>query len=330
VGRLCYGLDGMPLAIELAAARTRVLTAEQISEKLEDPLGLLTTGSRAAAARHQTLRATLEWSYELLNEAEQALFRRLSVFAGGWALEAAEAVGAAEPVEAGRVLDLLSKLVDKSLVVAEAEAEGALRYRMLEPVRQYGREKLHESQEAPEVLQRHAKHYLALAEAAEPELLGADQGRWFRRLRTEIGNLRGALSWSLEPEEDSRERAEELRVRLAAALWRFWDVQGFEEGRRWLQVALEKDRGGFPAVRAKALNGLGFILLFQQDYGRAIDALEEAIALYKELGDGSGTAFALGNLGYAVLHGGYRERVPAFVQAAEALMRKGLDGHARA
>jgi predicted ATPase len=132
VARLCRKLEGIPLAIELAAARARALTIEQISEKLEDPLGLLTTGSRTAAARHRTLRATLQWSYELLSEQEQTLFGRLSVFAGGWDLEAAEAVGSAGPVEAGWVLDLLSNLVDKSLVLAEAEAEGTLRYRMLE------------------------------------------------------------------------------------------------------------------------------------------------------------------------------------------------------
>jgi predicted ATPase/DNA-binding SARP family transcriptional activator len=344
VARLCHGLDGIPLAIELAAARTRVLTAEQISEKLEDPLGLLTTGDRTGAPRHQTLRETLEWSHELLSEAEQALFRRLSVFAGGWTLQAAEEVcsGAEKnkpseregaPVERAEpgVLDLLSQLVDKSLVVSEAEAEAlhatSLRYRMLEPVRQYGLEKLLESGEEPEARRRHAYHYLALAETAEPELLGAGQGEWLQRLLTEFGNLRGAFSWSLEPGEGERA---ELRLRLAAALWRFWSAQRFEEGKQWLQAALERDPGGFPAVRAKALSGFGFILLFQQDYGRAISALEEAIALYKALGDGSGAALALGNLGYAVLHGGYRERVPAFVQEAEALMAGDLDGHARA
>jgi DNA-binding SARP family transcriptional activator len=196
---------------------------------------------------------------------------------------------------------------------------------MLEPVRQYAREKLEESPGAPEVRQRHAEHYLAFAETAEPELLGARQGEWFGRLRTEIGNLRAALSWSLEP----RERAG-LGLRLAAALWRFWDVEGFQEGKRWLQVALEKDPGGFPAVRAKALGGLGWILLFQRDLESAIAAHEEAMALHKELGDKSGAAFALAHLGFAVLRGGFGERVAAFVQEAEALMRGDLDDHPRA
>ena len=153
---------------------------------------------------------------------------------------------------------------------------------------------------------------------------------WFGRLRTEIGNLRGALSWSLEPDEDSRERADELRLRLVAALGRFWDVQGLEEGKGWLEVALERDAGRYPAVRAKALSGLGWILRFRQDYARAIAVLEEAVVLHKELGDESGVAFALANLGYAVLHGGFRERVPAFVEEGEALMKGDLDGHPRA
>jgi len=181
------------------------------------------------------------------------------VFVGGWDLEAAEAVGAGESVKAKRVLDVLSALVDKSLVAGESEAGGALRYGMLEAVRQFGREELHESGEEPEIRRRHAEHYLALAETAEPELLGADQGRWLRWLRTEFANLREAHAWSLEPGEgEGRAR---LRLRLAAALWRFWAAQRFEEGKVWLQTSPERDSGGFPAVRAKALGALGFILL---------------------------------------------------------------------
>ena len=328
VARLCDKLDGIPLAIELAAARVRVLTVEQILEKLDDPLGLLTKGSRTAAARHRTLRATLGWSYDLLSDGEQALLGRLSVFVGGFTLEAAEEVCGGGGIEEYEVLDLLGRLVDKSLVVAEAEGEGVFRYGMLEPVRQYALERLEEGGEE-ETRLRHAEHYLALAERAEPELLGADQGEWFGRLRTEIGNLRAALSWSLEPGDEGGERAR-LGLRLVAALGRFWDVQGLEEGKGWLEVALERDAGRYPAVRAKALSGLGWILLFQQDYARAIAVLEEAVALHKELGDESGAALALGNLGYAVLHGGFRERVPAFVEEGEALMRGDLDGHPRA
>jgi predicted ATPase len=220
VARLCEELDGIPLAIELAAARTRVLTVEQITEKLADPLGLLSTGSRTAAARHKTLRATLSWSYDLLSEAERALFRGLSVFVGGWDLEAVEAVGSDEPAEAVQVLELLSALVDKSLVMAEAQAEGTLRYRMLEPIRQFARDKLQDSGEEPEVRRRHAEHYLAFAETAEPELLGPDQGQWLRRLRVEFGNLREAHSWSLEPggQEGARTVAAATGGRVVALL----------------------------------------------------------------------------------------------------------------
>jgi predicted ATPase/DNA-binding CsgD family transcriptional regulator len=328
VARLCDRLDGIPLAIELAAARTKVLTVGQILGKLEDPLALLTTGSRTAAARHRTLRATLQWSYDLLSDDERALFRRLSVFAGGWDLEAAETLGAGDTVGTEAVLDLLSALVDKSLVVVEVDAENTLRYRLLEPVRQFARDELRQSGEEAEVRRRHAGHYLALAERAEPQLLGPDQGLWLGRLRSEFANLREAHLWSLEPgQEVDRVR---LRLRLPAALWRFWGGQRFEEGKRWLQTALDKDTGGFPADRAQALDGLGFILTFQHEFGRAIEALEESIALYEELGDRSGAALALANLGYAVLHGGYHERVPPFLQQARAFLAEDLNGHARA
>ena len=329
VAQVCRRLEGIPLAIELAAARIGVLSAEQLAERLDDSLGLLTEGGRTAEPRQRSLRATLEWSHQLLSEHEQMLFRRLSVFAGGWTLEAAEEVCSGEGIEEGGMLDLLSELVEKSLVVAEAGDEGVVRFRMLEPVRQYAREHLEESGEVEIIRERHAKHYLALAETAEPELLGAEEGGWLRQLRIELGNLRGALWWSLEPGDEEPERAES-GLRLVTALLRFWDVEGFQEGKRWLQAALEKDPGGFPAVRAKALSGLGWILLYQQDYGRAITILKEAIALYKELGNLSGTALAVGNLGYAVLHGGYHERLPAFVEEGEALMKRDLDGHTRA
>jgi len=328
VATICRGLDGMPLAIELAAARVGPLSVGQIARRLDDSLILLTGGGRTAVPRHRTLRGTLDWSHELLSADEKKLFGRLSVFMGGWTLEAAEAVGAGGSVEE-EVLDLLSGLVEKSLVVVKGSDEGGVRYRLLEPVRQYALEKLEESGEAEAARRAHAAHFLALAEEAEPELLEAGQGGWLRRLRTELGNLRGAISWSLKPGNEDGEPAE-LRLRLAAALWRFWAVEGFEEDRQWLEATLERDPGGYPAGRAKALAGLGWILLYQRDYGRAITVLEEAIALYKGLGDESGAAFALGNLGYAFLRGGYRERVPASVEEAEALMQGDLDGHARA
>src|ERR671916_121532 len=177
VAQVCYRLDGIPLAIELAAARAKVLSVEQIADRLNDPFGLLSAGGRTAMPRHRTLHATMDWSHELLPDEERALFRRLSVFAGGFSLEAAESVCAGEELERDEVLELLSHLVDKSLVVAR-EVSGEARYRLLETVRQYAREKLSESDEAELLRERHAGFYLALAEEAEPELKGERQIAW--------------------------------------------------------------------------------------------------------------------------------------------------------
>jgi predicted ATPase/DNA-binding CsgD family transcriptional regulator len=326
VARACRKLDGIPLAIELAAARMGSLALEQVAQRLDVSLGLLTGGGRTVESRHRTLRATLDWSHQLLSEPEKVLFGRLSVFAGGWTLEGAEAVCKGDGIERGGVIDLLDRMVDKSLVVAEA---GASRYRMLEPIKQYAAEKLEdEGGTAEQVRRRHAVYYAAFAETAEPELLGPDQVRWVRRLGSELANLRAAISWSLV--ESGDEARAELGLRLAAALWRFWDMEGFQERERWLVSGLDKGSGTSPAVRAKALLGLGWTLLFKRDYGRAIPALEEAVALYKGLGDDSGTAFALANLGYAVQHGGFRERVRAFVEEGEPLAHRDLEGHTRA
>ena len=251
VVEVCRKLDGIPLGIELATARLTVLAVDQVAAWLNDSLRLLTTGPRTADPRHRTLRATLAWSHDLLGEPERTLFRRLSVFAGGWTLEAAEAVGKSDGIEEGRVsnplvLDLLGGLVDKSLVVAEASlgAGVAPRYRMLEPVRQYAREKLESAAkmaarpgetpavpddtavpegtavpgEIKQVRERHAGYYLALAEAAEPELVGAGQVAWLERLETEYGNMRAALSWCLDEEGTKPEERAETGLRLAAAL----------------------------------------------------------------------------------------------------------------
>jgi predicted ATPase/class 3 adenylate cyclase len=327
IAEICVHLDGLPLAIELAAARMKLLPPQALLSRLGNRLMLLKGGATNLPARQQTLRATIDWSYELLNEDEKTLFGRLSVFAGGSTLEAIEEI--CDPHGELDMLEVVGSLLEKSLLRREEGADGESRFVMLETIQEYAREKLEESGEVEESRRRHAEHYLALAETTEPELLGADQGRWMRRLGSEFANLREAHSWSLEPDQEEGERAG-MRLRLAAALWRFWAAQRFEEGKVWLQTALERDTGGFPALRAKALGALGFILLFQHDYERAIAALEEAVALYGELGDKSGAAFALANLGWAALHGDYRGRVPAFVREAEALMQEDIDDHARA
>jgi DNA-binding CsgD family transcriptional regulator len=307
------------LAIELAAARIGVLSVERIAERLDDSLILLTAGGRTALPRHRTLRATLEWSHELLGEPERKLFRRLSVFAGGLTLEAAEAVGAGDSIEQHDVLDLLSKLVDKSLVVTEASPgeEGALRHRMLEPIRQYGRERLEESGEAQRVRERHTEYYLALAEGADAqgadrELNAARPVAWLKRMESEHANLRAALSWSLDMDDETDGgRAAQLGLRLAVALWWFWHTHDYlSEGRRYLERALSgRSDPTMTSWRARALNATAGLALYQADYGASKALMEEALALYRELGDKEGIAAGLTDLGLvAVL--GRRDDIP--------------------
>ena len=296
VGRVCRRLEGIPLAIELAAARTKVLSAEQIFQRLEDSLKLLAGRDRTAPARQRTLRGTMDWSYGLLGEQERKLFGRLSVFAGGWTLEAAEAVAAGDGIEVD-VLDLLSQLVDKSMVVAEPGGEGAARYRMLEPIRQYGKERLEESGEAERVWEKHARIFLAVAEEAEPELRGARQGEWLERLGVEHHNCREALSWALE-----REKAE-MGLRLGGALGEFWVLRGhLDEGRRWLEAILAIGGPAPEAARAKALRQAGWIVWEQGDYERSMALNEASLALFRELGDETGVARSLFALGMVELH----------------------------
>lgn len=308
VAEICRGLDGLPLAIELAAARVGGLTLEQISGRLTGALKLLSAGPRTAEPRHQTLRGALDWSYELLDDKEQELFRELSAFAGGWTLEAAEAVGAGDDI-----LDLLSSLVDKSLVVTGVPEPA--RYRLLEPVRQYALERLEESGEAEEVRRRHALWCLELAERAEPELTGPDQVKWLERLEAEHDNIRSALGWAFEAGET------ELGLKLAAALWLFWYTHGHpSEGRGWLERGISELDVEAPRLRAKALNGAGWIALFQPDYEAAEEFLEESLALYRELEDKEGIASCLVNLGFVALLGERNlEFVPAYTEEAVRL-----------
>jgi non-specific serine/threonine protein kinase len=308
-------LDGIPLAIEFAAARVGVLSAEQIASKLDDSLRLLTGGGRSAVPRHRTLRATLDWSHELLSEPERELFRRLSVFAGGFTLEAAEVVGADGGIEAEDVLDLLGRLVHKSLVVAEeAGEEDALRYRMLEFVRQYGRERLEESGEAGAVRSRHAAVFLDLAERADSELRGPRQVVWLKRLSREQDNLRAAMTWLL-----GRSEFEEV-VRLGWALWLFWWMHGhFAEGRRWMEEALAKGDAMPASSRVRALFVAGTMADGQADRRSAEPLLEESLSLSRKLGDKVGTAAALGSGGLVAAGQGQHERGIALLQESADL-----------
>ncbi|MGQ0550991.1 MAG: ATP-binding protein [Armatimonadota bacterium] len=292
VAQVCHRLDGIPLAIELAAARVKVLSVEQIAARLDDRFRLLTGGSRTALPRHQTLRAAIDWSYDLLSETERKVLRRLSVFAGGWTLEAAEAICVGEDIEWHEALDLLMQLVDKSLVLME-EQGGTVRYRLLETVRQYGREKLLESGEADVVGGRHRAWYLGLAERAEPELLGSNQATWLERLDTEHDNLRAALERCTADEGDA-----EAGLRLTAALWRFWYVRSyFAEGRQWITKLLAMPAASArTAARAKALNGAGNLAYNQGDYAAAQDLHEQSLAIRREVGDQQSVAGSLNNL----------------------------------
>jgi predicted ATPase len=318
VAQICHRLDGIPLAIELAAARVKALSVEQIVERLDDRLRLLTGGSRTALPRHQTLRATMDWSYELLNEAEKVLLRRLSAFAGGWTLPAAEVV-CTDGIHRSEVVDLLTHLVDKSLVVVEERGK-EVRYKLLEMVRQYGREKLIEAEEESILSRRHREWYLGLAERAEPELWGRDQVMWLDQLEAEHDNLRAALGWSLESGEI------EVGLQLAGALWRFWFIRGYlSEGRRRLEKALSHSSVASASVRAKALTGAGGLAWRQGDYRRAEALLEEGLTLFRELGYKRGIALSLRLLGHIALDQSDYER--ATVLGAESLALRRELGH---
>ncbi len=313
LAQVCCRLDGIPLAIELAAARVRVLSLEQIAERLNDWFRLLTGGSRTAGSRQQTLLSTMEWSHGLLSGHEQILFRRLSVFAGGFTLEATETVCTGDGVELHQMLDLLTQLADKSLVQVEGDSS-AVRYRLLETVRQYGQRKLEEAGEVANTRTRHRNFFLALAEHAEPELRGQKQPLWLHRLEQEHDNLRAAIEWSLENEQV------EPGLRLVGALWRFWSVRGYNrEGRAWSEQVLRRSGEASPAFRAKALSGAGLLATNQADYAIARPLLEESLAIRRQLGDKLGIATMLNVLGTGAFHQGDFERAAALYNEGLAI-----------
>ena len=317
VVRVCRRLDGIPLAIELAAARLGDLAVEQVAGRLEGSLDLLQSSGRSAEPKHQTLRSTLDWSYNLLDEMERALFGQLSVFAGGWTLEAAEQVCSGRGIEQYEVLDLHIGLVDKSLVVAGATSEGAVRYRMLEPIRQYARERLDQSEEAGEVQERHATFFLVLAERAEPELAGSQQRLWVERLEKELDNLRAALSWVLERGEG------ELALRLGAALWRFWFARAyFGEGIEGLEQVLAAGNRQASSTRVKATEGLGWLTQRQGDTERAEATYEEMLELSRKLDDEANVATALNSLGTLAVQQGDHERATPLLEENLAVLRR--------
>src|SRR6266581_6161147 len=276
IAHICQRLDGLPLAIELAAARARVLDPQQIATRLDDVFGLLSAGSRTAVPRHRTLRSTIEWSQALLTEPERILLRRLAVFAGGFTLDAAEAVAAFGAIAAAEVLDLLSGLADKSLISLETEAVEA-RYQMLETMRQFAHERLEEAGEAAELGRRHAQFFLARAEAADP-FLPVHAGGWQERLGPDVGNLRAAADWF---EQDPT--AVEDNLRFTAALHWLWFALGrYREARRRLETALERSGGARTRARGRALASLAMYLALQGDRLAIGPVAEESVATLRE------------------------------------------------
>ncbi len=291
IAEICARLDGLPLAIELAAARIRILPPQKMLERLSNRLKLLKGGARDLPTRQQTLRGAIDWSHDLLEEDEKTLFGRLSVFSGGRTLEAIEEV--CDPEGDLDALEVVESLVEKSLLRQEEGPNGEPRFVMLETVHEYAREKLEESGEAEEIKRLHAGYFLALAEEAEPELVGPDQMEWMDRLETEHDNMRSALSWALGSGRI------ETALRLGGALEWFWRVRGhFVEGGRWLEETLSADEDVPDLVRAKALCSAGYLAQMQGDFERARRLLQKSLALYRELGDEEGTARSLHYLGW--------------------------------
>jgi non-specific serine/threonine protein kinase len=278
VAQICRQLDGIPLAIELAAARVKAMPVGQIARRLDDSFRLLRGGSSTALERHQTLQATIDWSYSLLVEEEQTLLRRLSVFSGGWTLEAAEAVCAGDPIDELDVLDLLSQLVEKSLVVYEERNEEA-RYRLLETMRQYALSKLIDSGEAAALRDKHLAHYLALVEEAEPHLRGSVE--WLERVDAEQQNVLSAHKWC----GSSKEKAEE-GLRLIGLFWRVWDIKGQQTlGQSVIGEALDRPgAAGATTARARALFGAGGMAVRQGNYDEAKRRLEDCLSVSESIG----------------------------------------------
>ena len=292
VAQLCCRLEGIPLALELAAAHIKALTVRQILSMLDDNFHLLANTERTIAPRHRTIRAAIDWSYELLSTDEQVLYRRLSVFAGGWSLGAAEAVCLTGSIETGSIIDLLVRLIDKSLVMVEHQKFEA-RYRFLETIRQYGLNKLRAADEEREVCARHLEWSLRLAEQAACAASGVEQHKRFTVLENEHDNLRAALQWSLHEERDV-----ERGLKLCVALWRFWQSHGhISEGRRWFESALKLSGLSLSSLRADALHGASALASLQGDFEQARALLEDCLALRRESVDRRGEAHATQRLG---------------------------------
>lgn len=332
VAENCRRLDGLPLAIELAAVRTRLLSPVAIRDRLGHRLRLLTGGARDLPPRHQTLRAALEWSYGLLSRQEQRLFRGLGVFVGGCSLAAATSVtgiglttleSMPEDDESDTlphlesiVLDHIAALMEHGLLRREEAPDGEPRFRFLETVREYAAELLAASVDAEAARDRHAAYFVALAEQAQTGLHGAAQGEWLARLNAEHDNIRAATDWSLQSGQP------DIALRLGSALWRSWETRGLcREGLRWLERALIAGERASADLRAKAYNGAGCLAQVLGEYPRATSLLEQSLRLRQELGDSSGAATVLNNLALVAVAESDRPRGRALHEESLAILR---------
>ncbi len=305
VTQICHSLDGMPLAIELAAARLNVLSPQEIAIRLENHFQLLRSNYRGVTERHQTMLAAVDWSYSLLSATERLLFNRLSAFHGGFTLDAVEVIcagqiAASKPakleLQSVKILDLLSSLVEKSMIVAELDVHGGVRYRLLETLRQYGWERLVESGEAEIIQQRHAEYYQAFAEKAEPGLRGNEHAAWFNRTVTEHDNLRAALEWAFACANQQQDQcAVEIGIRLAQALWWFWYVHGYwNEGREWYIKCLSLPLTDLPPlVQVRAYIYASLFTISPSDQDWASQLADQGLSLARQLEDEEGIAISL-------------------------------------
>ncbi|MEM7114812.1 MAG: BTAD domain-containing putative transcriptional regulator [Chloroflexota bacterium] len=287
ITQICQQLDGIPLALELAAARTKILLPEQIASRLGDRFRFLTAGQRTAVPRQQTLQALVDWSWELLSPPEQALLRRLAIFSGGITLSTVESICTDETVDLYSVLDLLSELVNKSLLLVNHSQAQKPRYHLLETIRQYGLQRLVDADERKRYRQRHLDAYAYIAEQAEQELLGPNQVDWLHRLQTELDNIRSALNWA-------KKNDSEAGLRIASSLWKFWEAKGnMREGATWLAQLLEEAGDVLPAVRAKALGVQSDLNMYLFNIELAQSKARACLTLFRELEHPDGIAFGL-------------------------------------
>jgi predicted ATPase/class 3 adenylate cyclase len=314
VAEICARLDGLPLAIELAAARVRILSPQALLARLSQRLTLLTGGARDAPARQRTLRDAIAWSYGLLDGGEQRLFARLAVFVGGCTLEAAEAVCKPDAEFDTTAFDAVASLADKSLVRQGETPAGEPRFSMLETIREYALDRLERSGEGELLRQRHADFFTAFAEQAEPEILGPDQLEWVERLEPDRDNFRAALGWLIE------RRDGEGALRLIGSLRRAWVARGYLiETRGWLEAAFELGAAVPPRVEAKARYGLGRVALVQGDYDHATPPLEESTRLFRAVDETEGLVFSLADLGFLATAQGRHEDAPRFAEESLAV-----------